>query len=118
MTGRRRNDTRLALNGSVWMTIGGENLGGRDRVDLLRAVAEHGSITQAAKAFGMSYKAAWDAIDAMNALAGAPLVERTTGGRGGGSSRLTARGRRLVERYEQIDAAHQRFIRLLDDASI
>lgn len=115
---RRRKDDRLALNGAVWITVGAENLGGRGRMGLLRAISENGSITQAAKAFGMSYKAAWDAIDKMNTLAGEPLVERSTGGRGGGSTRLTVRGERLVERFGQIDAAHQRFLQLLDDASI
>ena len=39
----------------------------------------------------MSYKAAWDAIDTMNNLAGEPLVERMTGGKGGGTQ-LTRRG--------------------------
>jgi molybdate transport system regulatory protein len=85
---------------------------------LLRAVAQEGSITRAAKAYGMSYKGAWQAIDAMNALAGEPLVERSTGGRGGGTTRLTARGRRLLERFDQVEAVHQRFIRLLGDTSI
>ena len=119
MTTRRRSrNSRLAVSGAVWLTVDGESFGGRGRMDLLRAVAEHGSITQAAKAFGMSYKAAWDAIDTMNRLHGAPLVERTTGGRGGGSSRLTPRGQKLVERFMQIDAAHQRFVRLLDHESI
>jgi molybdate transport system regulatory protein len=115
---RRKADHRLELQGSLWITVAGENLGGRERIDLLRAVADQGSITHAAKAHGISYKAAWDAIDAMNTLAGEPLVERSTGGRGGGSTRLTARGQRLVERFEQIDAAHQRFLKLLDEQSI
>jgi len=119
MTARRRpQPQRLALKGAVWIAVGEESLGGRGRVGLLRAVAQQGSITQAAKAFGMSYKAAWDAIDAMNGLAGEPLVERTTGGRGGGSTRLTPRGERLVERFSQIDAAHERFLKLLDDETI
>jgi molybdate transport system regulatory protein len=78
-------------------------------------VAEQGSITRAAKAVGLSYKAAWDNIDAMNQLAGEPLVERSTGGRGGGSTRLTPHGLRLVERFEQIDAVHRRFVKLLDE---
>ncbi len=119
MTARRRKkDQRLRLEGAVWITVGTENFGGRGRVGLLRAIAEQGTITQAAKAFGMSYKAAWDAVDTMNRLAGFPLVERTTGGRGGGSTRLTAHGDRLVERFGQIDAAHERFLRLLDAESI
>lgn len=115
---RRKANSRLELEGSLWLTIGGQTLGGHDRVGLLRAVAEQGSITRAAKTHGISYKAAWDAIDAMNTLAGEPLVERSAGGRGGGSTRLTARGRRLVERFEQIDVAHQRFLKLLDEQSI
>ena len=109
----RRPPPPLELGGSLWITAGGQSLGGHGRVGLLRAVAEHGSITQAARAFGMSYKAAWDAIDAMNTLAGRPLVERTTGGRGGGSTRLTEHGQRLVARFEQLDALHQRFVQHL-----
>jgi molybdate transport system regulatory protein len=111
-----RPRTRLAhlgLGGSLWLTAGKNNLGGHGRIALLRAVAEHGSITAAAKAYGISYKAAWDAIDAMNHASGAPLVERTTGGRGGGSTLLTERGRKLVARYAQLDDAHQRFVALL-----
>jgi len=109
----RRTPPPFELGGSLWITAGGQSLGGHGRVALLRAVSEHGSITQAARAFGMSYKAAWDAIDAMNALAGQPLVTRATGGRGGGSTRLTEHGERLVARYEQLDALHQRFVRHL-----
>ena len=86
------NDKRIELGGSVWMTVGGENLGGQGRMALLSLVGTHGSITHAAKAMGMSYKAAWDAIDTMNNLAGEPLVERLAGGKGGGGTRLTARG--------------------------
>jgi len=119
MTGRRRKaNRRLELSGSLRITIDGENLGGRERIDLLRAVAERGSITRGAREQGVSYKAAWDAIDAMNKLAGEPLVERSAGGRGGGSTRLTERGHRLVERFEQIDAAHRRFLGLLESESI
>jgi molybdate transport system regulatory protein len=114
---RARGQGRLSLAGSIWIKAGDENLGGHGRIALLRAVAEQGSITQAAKAYGMSYKAAWDAIDAMNRVAGEPLVERSTGGRGGGSTRLTERGQRLVQRYEQIAAVHQRFLGLVEAAA-
>ncbi|GAB4036417.1 MAG: TOBE domain-containing protein [Rubrivivax sp.] len=108
----------LRVQGSLWVSAGEQPLGGHGRMALLRAVAAQGSITQAARAFGMSYKAAWDAIDAMNAAAGAPLVERVAGGRGGGGTRLTERGQRLLQRYEQLDAVHQRFVRLLADRAM
>ena len=92
------------------MTVGGENLGGPGRIALLAHVAECGSITHAAKAMKMSYKAAWDAIDTMNNLAGEPLVERVTGGKGGGGTVLTRRGTQLVENFRVIEREHRRFV--------
>jgi molybdate transport system regulatory protein len=103
-------DERIALQGSVWMTVGGENFGGQGRVELLARIAETGSISQASKAIGMSYKGAWDAIDAMNNLAGEPLVERVTGGKGGGGTRLTARGAQLVRNFRVIEQVHRDFV--------
>jgi len=107
----------MELEGSIWMTVGGVRLGGPDRVALLAAVAHTGSITAAAKAVGISYKGAWDAIEAMNNLAGEPLVERAAGGKGGGGTRLTARGAQLVENFRKIDAAHREFVAQLSSQS-
>jgi molybdate transport system regulatory protein len=111
---RRRRAERLSLRGALWIAAGDRNLGGPGRMSLLRAVAEHGSINSAAKELGMSYKAAWDAVDSMNALAVEPLVERVTGGRGGGFTRLTPYGLGLVERFGAVEAAHRRFLAALD----
>ncbi len=99
-------DKIIELHGSVWMTVDGENFGGRGRIGLLAMIAEYGSITQ----IKMSYKAAWDAIDKMNNLAGEPLVERLTGGKGGGGTRLTRRGTQLVENFKIIEREHRRFV--------
>jgi molybdate transport system regulatory protein len=73
------------------------------RIALLQQVAEQGSITRAAKAAGLSYKAAWDAIDELNNLAGQVLVERSVGGKGGGGARLTATGERLLQLYRRLE---------------
>jgi len=104
----------ITLQGSVWMTVGGQNFGGPGRVDLLASIAETGSISAAAKAIKMSYKAAWDAIDAMNNLAGEALVERLTGGKGGGGTRLTARGEQLVKNFRLLDRVHRDFVEQLN----
>lgn len=101
---------QIALNGLLWMSVGDRSLGGPGRIELLAKIAEHGSITQAAKSMKMSYKAAWDAIDQMNNLAGEALVERMTGGKGGGSTHLTSRGEQLIANFRLIDEEHKRFI--------
>lgn len=80
---------------------------GDKRVRLLEAIDAHGSISQAAKQVPLSYKAAWDAVDAMNNLADQPLVERSTGGHAGGGTRLTDHGRRVIALYRAMQAEHQ-----------
>lgn len=100
----------VELGGSVWLRAGHETLGGAARIALLSAIRDTGSITAAAKAVGISYKAAWDAVDAMNNIAGEALVMRSVGGKGGGGTTLTPRGRRLIETFNAVEREHRRFI--------
>jgi molybdate transport system regulatory protein len=100
----------LELQGAIWFRSGSQDWGGKDRIALLAAIGEHGSITAAARAVGISYKAAWDAIDAMNNSAGEPLVVRAAGGKGGGGTRLTARGEKLIRTYRALEDEHRRFV--------
>lgn len=76
---------------------------GAQRVALLEAVGREGSISGAARALGLSYRGAWDAICAMNNLVGRSLVEGQTGGRHGGGARLTAEGARLVAGFRRLE---------------
>ncbi len=64
-------------------------------------------IAQAAKRIGMSYKTAWDAVDAMNNLADRPLVVRATGGKGGGGTHLTDYGKQVIAGYRLMEAEHR-----------
>ncbi len=93
----------LELGGSVWFQAGAQTLGGASRIGLLAAIGETGSITSAAKAVGMSYKGAWDAVDTMNNLAGEPLVVRSTGGKGGGGTTLTPRAVKLIDTFRAVE---------------
>ncbi|WP_116139073.1 TOBE domain-containing protein [Trinickia diaoshuihuensis] len=102
--------TPLELGGSVWLRSGERTLGGATRIALLAAIRDTGSITSAAKAVGLSYKAAWDAVDAMNNLAGEPLVMRAVGGKGGGGTTLTPRAHRLIETFHAVEREHRKFI--------
>lgn len=81
-----------------------------DRVALLEKLVELDSITAAAKAVGISYKGAWEAIEALNNLSDAPLVERTVGGTGGGGTRLTRHGEKVLSLLRDLDTDFQGFL--------
>jgi molybdate transport system regulatory protein len=87
---------------------------GKRWMELLAAIGDSESITAAAKQVGLSYKAAWDAVEAMNNLSDTPLVARSVGGKGGGGTVLTARGRQLVVTFRDVDAENTRFVERLN----
>ena len=75
------------------------------RIDILRQVAQVGSISEAARITGVSYKAAWQAIETLSNLAGQPMVEKMVGGVGGGGAQLSAAGRLLLEAADRFAQA-------------
>jgi len=81
----------------------GERYIGHGRIQLLELIGEHGSIAQAAKAMGMSYKRAWYLMDEFNSMFADPLIERQHGGRGGGAAKLTPFGADLVRQYRYME---------------
>ena len=86
----------------TWRGTGRTSVG-RERVAMLEAVADHGSITAAAKALGLSYKTVWDGIDAINNLLPQPALIAQTGGRGGGGATLTDEGRKLIVSFHRLE---------------
>lgn len=107
----------IELSGSISFRSGGRNWGNENRMALLAAISTEGSISAAARKVGLSYKAAWDAVDSMNNLAGEPLVGRTTGGRHGGGATLSKRAHELLRLYQVLNHEHERFMARLAAAS-
>lgn len=75
------------------------------RIDILRRIADVGSISEAARSAGVSYKAAWQAIETLENLAGGPLVEKAAGGTKGGGTHLTEKGRQVLQITDALAAA-------------
>lgn len=82
---------------------------GPGRADLMELIAATGSISEAARRMGMSYKRAWGLVQALNEGFGAPLVETARGGKEQGAS-LTEAGREVLERYRGMQEATSRTI--------
>ncbi len=87
------------------------------RVDILRQIGRGGSISQAARAVGVSYKAAWQALDTLTNLAGVPLVERVVGGVGGGGTTLTPAGQQLLAAADAVRQARVSALAQLDEGA-
>ena len=93
------------LHARLWLVNpAGDNWVGIGRVQLLRAIEQTGSIRQAARQLGMSYKRAWSLVEALNALGPEPMVVKEAGGRHGGGTVITDYGRATLALYEQVEA--------------
>jgi molybdate transport system regulatory protein len=77
---------------------------GIGKIILLEAIAHTGSLSQAARDIGMSYRRAWLLVDSMNAEFDQPVISATVGGSGGGGARLTPFGRELIQAYRDLEA--------------
>lgn len=84
------------------------------RLTLLLAIREHGSIAAAARAVGLSYKAAWDAVKALNNLFAQPLVEAQTGGRSGGGTIVTPAGEAVIQAFSMMRSELAAFMAVLE----
>ncbi len=106
-------DGKPGLKGRLLLEKDGAAYLGGKRIELLEAIDRHGSIASAAKAVGMSYKGAWDAIDAMNNQSDQPLVLRSIGGKHGGGTELTGYGRNIIRLFRRGEGEYQRILAAL-----
>jgi molybdate transport system regulatory protein len=86
------------------------------RIDILRRIGEVGSISEAARGAGVSYKAAWQALETLGNLAGTPLVAKAVGGSGGGGAALTPAGQRVLEAAALFERARAEVLAVLTRA--
>jgi molybdate transport system regulatory protein len=102
------SDTRLTLR----VDFGGSRSVGPGKIRLLEAIARTGSISQAGRSLGMSYRRAWLLIDDMNRSFRHAVVTAKPGGSQGGGAALTGFGAELVRDYRAIEAAAERAAKL------
>jgi molybdate transport system regulatory protein len=71
---------------------------------LLEAIQAQGSISEAARAVGMTYRSAWQWVEEINGALHEPAVMAKVGGRKGGGAVLTPIGIQIVDRYRAMKA--------------
>ena len=100
----------LKVRSKLWIEDDDGPFLGEGRIRVLKAIAEYGSITKAASSMNMSYQKAWKMVQSMNAASATDFVFRTSGGKGGGGTILTAEGKKAIELYEKLNASCQNFL--------
>jgi len=95
---------KFAMRTKIWIEDNtGEVVFGAGRFRILSAVAEFGSLSAAAKALGMSYRAVWGKIKATEDRLGQDLLRKQSGGIKGGGSELTPFAGKLLRGYSQLE---------------
>ncbi|MDX1314670.1 MAG: LysR family transcriptional regulator [Eudoraea sp.] len=79
--------------------------------NLLKSIQKTGTLKEASKELGMSYRYAWGLIKKAESKLGESLIEASKGGRrGGGSSIITELGTQFIEDFERIQKQWKSFI--------
>lgn len=76
---------------------------GPGKAELIERIANTGSISAAARAMGMSYRRAWQLVEALNRDYRERVVSTAAGGTRGGGAKVTSFGRRLVAEYRAME---------------
>lgn len=76
---------------------------GPGKAELVERIAQTGSISAAARAMGMSYRRAWQLVEALNRDFRHAVVTTAVGGSRGGGAEVTPFGRRLVRAFRAME---------------
>ncbi|MDR3697722.1 winged helix-turn-helix domain-containing protein [Mucilaginibacter sp.] len=107
-----KEDARVKVSGSLWLESDGKHFFGPGPVELLERIAETGSISEAAKQMQMSYKKAWELVNALNMQTKNPVVIPRTGGEKGGGSIITEEAKALINYHREM---RKRFTKFLEE---
>ena len=76
---------------------------GPGKAELVERIAQTGSISAAARGLGMSYRRAWQLVEALNRDFREPVVLTAIGGKRGGGAQVTPFGRKLAAEFRRME---------------
>lgn len=102
----------LSAKHKLWLEKNGA-IFGDGLYNLLSSISSLGSISQAARVMGMSYRAAWGKIRVTEKKWGIPLVVARVGGETGGWAKLTPEAEELLKIYCRMQQEVDKFVQNL-----
>ncbi|MFP4497384.1 MAG: winged helix-turn-helix domain-containing protein [Vulcanimicrobiota bacterium] len=98
---KNKKNKQNGVHGKLFINYNGSTLICRGRLEFLKAVHRHGSISEAAREMGYSYRKAWSLAKKTNEAAGCEIICTSSGGSSGGGASLTPAGEKLIELFEK-----------------
>ncbi len=108
---REGEGREFSVRSKLWLLRGGKFVFGPGLWALLEGVESRGSLREAAREVGISYRRAWDLVREAEINLGAPILLKSPGGAGGGGSRLSPAGRRLLGIFRKVQGEVEEFAR-------
>lgn len=93
---------KLQIRSKTWLEADGKFIIGEGGIALLEAIDELGSIQQAARRLGWSYRHTWGYLKNMEKNARIQIILPSHGGRSGGGTKLTPEGIKLMREYRRL----------------
>jgi molybdate transport system regulatory protein len=98
------------IKSRIWIELDDKEFLGEGKVRLLKAIEKTGSLSKAAKSINISYKRAWQLLDAVNKSSNRPVTINSVGGKGGGGTELTPFGKSLIEVFDDMNKQCWKFL--------
>lgn len=93
----------MFIKSRIWLEQDGHVLLGNGRVAIMKKIIATGSLSKAAKEMKISYRKAWNLIDAINKTSTTPFVITSKGGANGGGTTVTNYGLKKIEQFELLN---------------
>ena len=98
------------IKSRIWIELDDKEFLGEGKVRLLKAIEKTGSLSKAAKSINISYKRAWQLLDAVNKSSNRAVTINSVGGKGGGGTELTPFGKSLIEVFDDMNKQCWKFL--------
>jgi len=100
----------MKVKSKVWLEKNGRLVFGEGKSELLKSIDKTGSISDAAKKMGISFRRAWGYVTAIEKRLGMKLIVRSKGGKGGGGSSLTPLAKAFIHKYDRLENLTNKFV--------